>query len=301
LPEDEVLQIADDARKWEQGPRDTGGGPDPRKAATIVLDFWRQKHDPPFKRSGLIYSAAEGRELRDAELLQGAPSELIALLATAVDAKKVQDRDGNDVVDWSALPALFRKWAPTALQDLRGELDEEGANGEIVESAGEEFRRQLAAALLSLHALGKEVRVKDERGREKTETEMQRRTVIEWAAMFGTSSRWTDVRSLCIWARLNKDGVTQVAIRAELFSQIHASELSKITHNRLRELCTLYGLGAPCKVEGGDKRAVELEPTFVQELLGRGCPDPMNSEGGRTDGQSRQSASRAETASVRPS
>ena len=69
LPEDEVLQIADDARKWEQGPRDTGGGRDPRKAATIVLDFWRQKHDPPFKRSGLIYSAAEGRELRDAELL----------------------------------------------------------------------------------------------------------------------------------------------------------------------------------------------------------------------------------------
>src|SRR5262249_38022297 len=135
LPEDEVHRIADDAGKWEQGPRATGGGRDPRKAATIILDFWREKHDPPFKRGGVTDAAAEGGELRDGELLRGAGSELKTLLAAAVDAKKVQDSDGNWVVDQNAIPALFKKWAPDALQDLHDELDEEGASGEVVEAA----------------------------------------------------------------------------------------------------------------------------------------------------------------------
>ena len=213
----------------------------------------------------------------------------------------MQDRDGNDVVDWSALPSLFRKWAPTALQDLRGELEEEGAGGEIVESAGEEFRRQLSAALLTLHTLGKDVVGKDRLGREKTETEVERRTILEWVDRFANTTKWTDVRSLCVWGCRDKDGALRVAIRAELFSQIHAPDLSKIAPKRLAELCTLYGLGSRCKVEGGDTRAVELEPGFVQELLRRGCPDPASCEGGRTDGRSRTSASREEPASVRPS
>src|SRR5262249_25885071 len=134
----------------------------------------------------------------------------------------------------------------------------------------------------------------------ETVTETERRPVIEWVDRFARTSRWADVRSLCIWGCRGEKNDLRVAVRAELFSQIHAPELSKVTPKRLAELCVLYGLGTPCKVAGGDRRAVELVPDFVQDLLRRGCPDPKNVEDGRADGQDRQSASREEPASVRP-
>jgi hypothetical protein len=281
IPEAEAEGIIAAASGWQQGPRDLGSGPDPGEAAGIIRAYWSERHEPPFRRDGAIYSRLERRYLRPGELLKGAPSDLIALLAAATDAKKL-----NDLPDRSALPALFRKWAPTAEQDLLNELDDEaettGADG-FVESAEEEFRRQLSAALLTLHVLGKHTH-NGKHAIEETVTE--RRTVIEWAEQFATSARWSDVRSLCVWSCRGKDREVRVAIRAELFAQIHAPELSRITPERLAKLANLYGLGSACKVAGGDKRAIELETSFVRELLNRGCPDPGNREPRQTaDGQ----------------
>jgi hypothetical protein len=304
LPEDEVDRIAQDAGVWERGPRDTGAGHDPRSARSIIADYWRQHHLIPYRRGGALYSEAVGGVLRLADLLARPTSELLALLAASAEAASFP-RDDNGRPDWKKVAGLLRTWAPWAHGDLLAALPEETASGEIAETAEEEFRRQLSAALLTLHVLGKQVKGTDGRGKPVDLTETERRTVIEWASCFAKTERWADVRSLCVWSCLGPEREVRVAIRAELFSQVHAPELSKITPRRLAELCNLYGLGSGCKVEGGDRRAVELDRDFVRELLRRGCPDPANRETGRTHGRPdappQQSSPREQPASVRPS
>lgn len=292
LPEDEVEKIAAAAALWEQGPRGEGGA-DPCRAAAVIRAYWEDRYEPRFRRGPLVYSGKLGREVRDGEFLGGAPSDLIDLLAAARDAP----RDPEGKVKRAALPAFFRTWAPTSLQDLRADLAEEekaGLAGEVVESAAAQLRRLLSAALLTLHALGREVKRGDE-----TVTETERRAVVEWAALFARPGKWGDVRSLCLWSRQDEGGPLRVALRPELFSQIHAHELARFESKRLTELCVRYGLATPIKVKGGDVRAVELTAEFVFELVARGCPEPDS----RTDAADEETHARAreETCPLRPS
>ena len=60
----------------------------------------------------------------------------------------------------------------------------------------------------------------------------------------------------------------RVAIRAELLGQLHvAGDLAGISQRRLTGLCELYGCGRGVRVAGGDIRAVELDGTYLADLL----------------------------------
>jgi hypothetical protein len=128
-------------------------------------------------------------------------------------------------------------------------------------------------------------------------TEVQRRPLIEWARLFAKSGRWADVRGRRLWSRKEGDPPQlRVAFRVELFAQAHVMELARMTPRHFGELCVLYGVGRPVRVQGGDKRAVELADEFVADLLamplteeanpgaagGRpGCPRPCAPRSGR--------------------
>src|SRR5262249_8296672 len=64
-----------------------------------------------------------------------------------------------------------------------------------------------------------------------------------------------------------------VAFRADLIAQMHAPGWGTVIHDKLSRLCTLYGLGTPTKVCGGDLRAIELTPDFLADLLDRPTDD----------------------------
>ena len=97
-------------------------------------------------------------------------------LATAKDAPKLR---GSDVVDTNAIPHFFKTWAPSAYKDLLDTLHEESVSEEVVASAEEQFRRRVAATLLTHVTIGH----KHERnGHEVTDTE--RRPLIGWCRLF---------------------------------------------------------------------------------------------------------------------
>ena len=87
--------------------------------------------------------------------------------------------------------------------------------------------------------------------------------------------------------------IADPAIRAELFSQLHCRDLNGLTQRRLSDLCILYGVGTPCKIQGGDNRATELTADFLADLMS-GPADPTMTQEGETH------AGACEGASVRP-
>jgi hypothetical protein len=76
------------------------------------------------------------------------------------------------------------------------------------------------------------------------------------------------VRTYRLWCRKQGD-TTQIALRVELFTagQIHVPELAKLTQRRFSDLCSLYGIGTPCKVKSGSERAVMLAGDYLADLM----------------------------------
>ena len=239
--------------------RQTGqGGKQP--AAQIIRAYWQQHYQPTFRRGAAVYSAALGREVRSSELLGAPTSTLIDLLTKAKEAPRNEE---TGEVKRSQLPKFYRTWAPVAWGDLLTLLRDEGESGEIVEPAEEEFRRAMATALLKMEALG---RINKATG----ETIVERRPILDWAHQFAKAGRWQSVRGFRIWSRLDGDPPVdlRVAVRVELFGQLHAGgSLARLAPRRFTELCMLYGIGGPCRVQGGDARAVELSEKYLAELL----------------------------------
>jgi putative DNA primase/helicase len=260
------------------GPADPGPSAGPATAAEIILDFWKEHYDPTFHRGASIYSAKLGREVKGGEV-QGRPtSVLIERLALASDAPR--SKDGSVARD--GLPNLYRNWCQVAWGDLLAELPDETESPELVRAAREEFRAKVVAGLKMFVNLG-EVH---ERGKGEA-TAVERRPLILWAVRFAKSNgpRWGDVRGYAIWSRTGETGV-QVSIRVEVFEQIHYRGLAGLTHRRFSDLAQMYEVGRPCKVEGGETRAVELLAEFLQELLAA----PVSEEPGQTDAGSRACA-----------
>ena len=116
----------------------------------VILAFFRKEYDPTFRRETHIYSSSLDRTVSKSEVLAGPTKELIDELAHAVDAPRWQQ---GGPVKYPALPQFFKTWAPSAWMDLIRGLPAEDTGEEISESAGEQFRAKVSAAMFSLVTL----------------------------------------------------------------------------------------------------------------------------------------------------
>ncbi len=257
-----------------------GGGQDgeieePVETVPILVNYFRQRYNPIFRRGEALYSARLGREVKKGEATWGAPSELVEQLLDAVDGPG--DRD--------EIQHHFREWSKTAWLDLLDTLPEEEATTRewgVSDQAADEFTGAVRGALLELVPLAYTYKPAD--GPERTE--VQRRPLIEWARMFAASNgeRWGSVRGYRIWSKLDKSTPPRVmvAVRVELFRQLHYADLARMKPGTFTKLCRLYGVGLPCKVTGGDDRAVRLSAAFLGDLMD--CPADETAGDG-ADGQ----------------
>jgi hypothetical protein len=163
---------------------------------------------------------------------------------------------------------------------LLASLPDEESPAEVSDPAMEGFQAKVRAALCALVPLAYP------RGAEKRFEDVQRRPLIDWARIFAKAGRWGDVRGYRLWSRL--DGTParlRVALRVELFAQAHVAALDRLSQRRFVALCEVYGVGQPCRVQGGDQRAVELTAAFVQDLLAGPVTEEADPLPDREDGQ----------------
>lgn len=261
---------------------DKGNTPWPPPAVLALRQWLHERYAFTFRRGRLLYSAALGREVSASEITGTPTSDVLALLAEQSDAPRLR---GGNAVDAQLLPYHYRTWLPVAWGDLAAGLPEEADAAEVVEPAAEEFRGRLSAALLAMVALTYHY----DRS-ESDRTEVQRRPVVEWARLFARPGRWESVRGYRIWSR--RDGETvRIAIRAELLGQLHARDLAGLSQRRLSDLCVLYGLGRPCHVAGGGRRATELSPNYLADLLAGPADPDTQTQDEQTHARVREAAS----------
>src|SRR5262249_54321519 len=98
--------------------------------------------------------------------------------------------------------------------------------------------------------------------------------IIDWCGRFAKPGGWQSIRGYRIWCKKDRDGNLHVAFRAELLGQLHCPGWGTIDQDKLSHLCRLYAVGTPCKVAGGNARAIELTPEFLQDLLDRPLDEP---------------------------
>jgi hypothetical protein len=194
--------------------------------------------------------------VKPAEACYAPGKELVEKLSSASDAPR-----NDSGVKRSALPQFFRTWAPSAWSDLLDGLQEEEGAAEISDLAQEEFRNRVSRALHTLVSFGREI--KGGLG----ETEIQRRSLISWCALWAKPGPWAHARSLLLWMRREGD-VLRVAVRAELFAQVHVPDLSQLGQRKFAALCERYSVGTgggACRPCG--RNAVELDGEFIAGLL----------------------------------
>jgi hypothetical protein len=279
---------------------DTGEGQaiegQPTRGYYIILRHFRERYQPTFRRGTSVFSGILGREVRQGEACTLTGYALITALAKATDAPRC--RGGGSVVDTNALPNFFRTWAPIAWADLLESVEEEAATSEIDGNAQERFLCRLRGALVAMVALGASY----DKNNPGERTDTQRRSLIGWLRLFAKANRWADVRGYFAWSRSAPPEATggtprlRVAIRVELFQQLHYAPLAVMSQEDFRRMCELYGVGTQVKVKGGKARAVELTHEFLADLLAA----PVDDQDSRTDGQETH-AGACERPSVCPS
>src|SRR5262249_48248866 len=94
----------------------------------------------------------------------------------------------------------------------------------------------------------------------------QRRSLINWCQLFAKPGKWKSVRSLALWTRLDEDGRLRVAIHKNLFGQIRRAAPCE-SHRRFAALAERYDVGTLADGRPGGSRAVDIDPSFVAELL----------------------------------
>jgi hypothetical protein len=242
--------------------------PTARSAYEIILDYFRQKYRPVFRRGTTIYSDVLRREVKQNEPCTAPGVELLRLLAAAVDAPRSETG-----VKQSALPKFFHNWARSAWVDLLDSLPDEEQAEEVNASAQVEFGDHVAGALLTFKSFGH-----DRKGEDKTHVE--NRSLIDWCQLWAREGRWQSVRGLCLWIRREEGGLLYVALNARLFGQIGYRQLTGMTQERFAELAERYDIGQrlPRGQKAGGFRAVELLPEFLDDLLsqpGDDFPGPI--------------------------
>jgi hypothetical protein len=265
LAEAEVSAIAKSVARYAPGESTQA-----HTAYHIILDYFRQKYRPVFRRGTTIYSDALRREVKQNEACTAPGIELLGLLATAVDAPRYPN---NGDVRRDGLPRFFRTWAPSSWVDMLDGLPDEEQAEEVSMSAQEEFGDHVAGALLTFKSFGH-----DRKGEDKTHVE--NRSLIDWCQLWAREGRWQSVRGLCLWIRRGEDGRLCVALNARLFGQIGYRQLTGMTQDRFAELAERYDVGRrlPRGQKAGGSRAVELLAEFLDDLLsqpGDALPGPL--------------------------
>lgn len=233
---------------------DAGSDDDGPTGYDLILQHFREKYDPIFRRGNVLFSGRLGREVKAGEACLAPGKDLAALLLTAIDCPATEGAPKR-----SAVPKFFRDWAPSAWKDLLDHLPDEEQAGEVSGLAEEQFRDVLAKGLKRTVTLGFE---------RDGEQRREQRSLIDWCCMFAEAGPWKNVRSYDIWCRMERDtNRFCVALRVALFSQIGYGFLAAMTQKKFSALCELYGCGQACKVAGGDKRAVELTTDYIATLL----------------------------------
>jgi hypothetical protein len=227
--------------------------PDAHLSYRIILDWLRERYDPAHRIGPTgVYSNVEGREIRPGEALHCPPIDLIRHLAGAKDAPR--DKHG---VAWDKLPWHFNNWKAVAWAELLRPLKHEEECSEVSAPAEDDFKRQVAAALFRPVQFGNH-------DKDTKQHFPETRTVIDWLGRFGASPRWGNARHLLAWSRKGPDGRLQVALRVELFEQLHCRELAGLTFRQFAERAERYGVGRRDRAAG--ERAVVLDDTFLDEL-----------------------------------
>jgi hypothetical protein len=257
LPDAQVAKIA---RSIGAKPAGVPFAVDPQaglQASNIIRDYFRSHYQFVFRRGELAYSSSLQKDVRRTEACFGPTDALLQALHAAEDVPV----DEKNTVRRSQLPGLFKKWAPTAWQNLMAELPEEGGDGQVVKPAEEDFRRLLSGALHTIVSLGEEIGT----GKDAY-TSVQRRSLIEWCATFAKPGPWQRVRSFLLWCRRDPAGLLGVALRADLFAQIGCGTLAKHPQRRFADLCETYAVGTGQECRPGGVRAVELSAEFIADL-----------------------------------
>lgn len=290
-------------RKGERKGKDRGARPAPPPETAPDLDnpeaepldtvqtiraYWQREYDFSFRRGNDLYSRRLGAAVRRSDACFAPDSELVELLLQATDAPE----DGRD-----GIHRHFREWAKTAWKDEWKIRPEEAASGELIEVAREEFRALVRAGLLTPKTLsvGKL--------RSGEETNVQNKPLLHFARSFAVTSRWADVRGLCIWSKKgpHSPDVPRVAVRVEVFGQVGFARLAGMPYEKFATLCELYDVGKRAWVRGKQDRAVELLPEFVAEALAVPLDDPAEGpQPGHPDGERSAGARPREEASERP-
>jgi hypothetical protein len=248
-----------------EGPTDPDSQPEQRQKSgyQTILDYYRLYYDPVFKRGTVLHSRTLGRQVKMGEAISGAPAELLVQLAEAFDAPR--ERKGR--LDRDALPRFFANWCKSAWVDLIRPLPEEEVCPEISDSAQEEFRARMKAAMHTLVSIGERTYENN-----KEVTHVERRSLIDWCSRWARPGRWDSIRGHTLWVRREpiRDAGERLAIalRVELFHQIHFRPFASLTQNKFGRLAALYGVGedrANRKVNG--VRATILTLEFIDELL----------------------------------
>ncbi len=229
----------------------------PLPALDIISNHLRTYYRPTFRRGAVLYSDAHGRIISASEACFAATPQVIDDLAMASDAPRNQDG-----VTRSLLPKFFKTWAPVAWRGVLDSLQEEEQSPEIVQSASEAFRANVAAGLHTHVALGY-------KHRDEEEMRVERRTLLNWATLFAKSGPWQQVRNYLIWCRREDQGngaTLRIALRVGLFGsgQAYLRSLAEMSQYRFAQLCEMYGVGMAQRACG--QRVVELTPDFIAEL-----------------------------------
>jgi hypothetical protein len=230
----------------------------------IILDHFKARYAPAFRRGTAIYSETQQREITPTEGCFAPDRELLEKLGLAVNAPK----DGKGIVDPDRLPKFFLTWCKPAWQEMLQALREETAADEIVAPAQEDFVAKLSAALHTLVTHGHH-RTDDASG--VKENVIERRSLLDWCKLFAKPGKWEQIRSLQLWCRKDQEDKLQIALRLELFSsgQAHHRDLAGLKQYGFGQLCERYGVGVVNGDQGriDGKRVVVLTRSFIDGLL----------------------------------
>jgi hypothetical protein len=223
----------------------------------LIVQDYQERFQPVHRTGDTVWSSTLCREVSPSELTRG-PSP--ALAGKLLSCPAVRDEG----ITWNDIPKLYNTWKQTALVMLLSTLHEEESAPEVDQSAGEDFEEQLATALHTIISIGH--KYSDESTREEV-TQVQQRSLIEWALLFAKPGKWASIRSYNIWTAKDADGKVQVAIRSTLFGQIRRADLKKIKQRKLSTLCERYGIGRADRINNAT-RVVILSQEFLRRITG---------------------------------
>lgn len=246
-------------------------------AAEVIYLYFLDRYKPKFKRGATVH-CDNGEEI-NLKIANIPNSEVLHRLASAIDAPHKNQRHGGGV-DLEALPGLFRKWVGVAWGDLLQQLPEE-VQARLGDDAParEKFHQLVREAMYSQITFG------DVIGRQGV-TQTERRSLVGWCVKFAKVGQWRDIRSLACWTRLTQPtpGELQlhVAIRHELFSQVHGADkwLRTMGATAFATFAKKYGIGVSSEKDRPQgRRAIVLETDFLNDLTAgisddENLPDP---------------------------